>query len=221
MKKHLVSLAVIVLSALNLFGQSDKYTIAMKAAVAQFDTAKTPDQFVAASNTFARIAAAEPKLWLPEYYASYTSLIAGFMTTASDMDKGQQLIDQAQTLLTAAQKKAQQPADLSEIAVVQAYIYIGKVTEDPMSKGGELSPKVFAELGKAAAMNPTNPRAPFVQGLYTLNMPEFYGGGAKNAKPLFEKADDLFEQQTSEGFRPNWGKGQNATYLQQVADVKN
>jgi hypothetical protein len=221
MKKYIIALATIVFVAFNAFGQTDKFNNAMKAAVAQFDTAKTPDQFIAAGNTFSRIAGAEPTQWLPEYYAAYTNLVAGFMTTGTDMAKAQTLIDQAQALITSAQKKAKMPADLSEIAVVQAYIYIGKVTEDPMAKGGELSPKVFAELGKAAAMNPANPRAQFVQGMFTLNMPEFYGGGAKNAKPFFEKASDLFETEKADGVRPTWGKGQNDHYLQQVAAVKN
>jgi hypothetical protein len=214
MKKQIISLAIIVLSALNLFGQNDKFTTALKAAVANFDTAKSPEQFIAAGNTFARIAAAEPKEWLPEYYAAYANLIAGFMTTGTDMDKGQKYIDNAQSLITSAQKKATNPTQLSEIGVVQAYIYIGKVTEDPMKKGGELSPKIFAELGKASAMNPANPRAPFVQGMFTLNMPEFYGGGAKNAMPLFEKAKTLFDAQTADGMNPSWGKDQNEGMMQ-------
>jgi hypothetical protein len=214
MKKHIISLAIIVLSALNLFGQNDKFNTALKSAVANFDTAKSPDQFIAAGNTFARIAAAEPKEWLPDYYAAYANLIAGFMTTGADMDKGQKYIDNAQTFITSAQKKATNPTQLSEIGVVQAYIYIGKVTEDPMKKGGELSPKIFAELGKASAMNPTNPRAPFVQGMFTLNMPEFYGGGVKNAMPLFEKAKALFDAQTTDGINPSWGKDQNEGLMQ-------
>jgi hypothetical protein len=214
MKKHIISLAIIVLSALNLFGQNDKFNTALKAAVANFDTAKSPDQFIAVGNTFARIAAAEPKEWLPDYYAAYANLIAGFMTTGADMDKGQKYIDNAQTFITSAQKKATNPTQLSEIGVVQAYIYIGKVTEDPMKKGGELSPKIFAELGKASAMNPTNPRAPFVQGMFTLNMPEFYGGGVKNAMPLFEKAKALFDAQTTDGINPSWGKDQNEGLMQ-------
>jgi hypothetical protein len=63
------------------------------------------------------------------------------------------------------------------------------------------------------ALNPQNPRAPFLQGMYTLNMPEFYGGGAARAKPLFEKAATLFEQPVSDALLPNWGKETNAYFL--------
>lgn len=218
MQKYIISLAIVIFSGFQVWSQTNKFTTAMQSALVQLDTAKNAAQFTAAGNTFARIAAAETKEWLPDYYAAYAQLIAGFITSSTDMDKGQLLMDQAQASLQAAQKKATQPADLSEIAVLQAYIYIGKITEDPMAKGGTLSPQVFAELGKAAAMNPANPRAPMIQGMFTLNMPEFYGGGAKNAKPLFEKAQLLFDAEKNQDIRPDWGAKQNAEFLAKASN---
>lgn len=216
MKKVLFCLALIAVSTFQLRGQSEKYTAAMKTAVIALDSAKNADEFIAIANMFTRIGSAEPKAWLPGYYASYANLIAGFITNGKDMTKGQAYIDNAQTLLTNAAKLATQPADLSEIAVLQAYIYTGKITEDPMTKGPELSQKVFQELGKAGGLNPNNPRAPMLQGLFTLNMPEFYGGGAKNAKPFLEKAKGLYDAAVTDGVQPNWGKEQNSDLLKSV-----
>jgi len=215
--KNVFFLFVLLFVTGALSAQSEKYSTSMKTAVDSLQTAQTPEDFIDVANTFGRIASAEPGAWLPGYYASYANLIAGFIASRTDMAKGQTYIDHAQTLLQNAAPKAILPADLSEIATLQAYIYIGKVTEDPMTKGQELSPMVFQELGKAAAMNPNNPRAPFLQGMYTLNMPEFYGGGAKNAKPFLEKAQGLFEADNRNGIRPNWGKKKNEELLKTVA----
>lgn len=218
MKKHILNIAIIVLSAFNLYGQNEKFNTAVKTAVETLNNAKSADDFIAAANTFSRIAAAEPKEWLPNYYAAYANLTAGFITSGTDMDKAQSYMDNAQTLLNSAIKLAAQPADLSETGALQAYILIGKVIADPMTKGAELSPRIFQELGKASAMNPNNPRAPFLQGMYTMNMPEFYGGGAKNAKPFLEKAKTLFEAEVSDGIRPNWGKTTNESILKSVGE---
>lgn len=220
MKKLILNFAFMLLAASAVFAQNDKFNAAMKTAVTTLNVAQSPDDFIAAANTFTRIGAAESKEWLPGYYAAYAYLIAGFQTSEADMTKAQQYIDNAQTLLTNATKLATQPADISEISVLQAYIYIGKVTENPMVKGGELSPKVFQELGKASSLNPNNPRAPFIQGMFTLNMPEFYGGGAKNAKPLFEKAKKLYEKEVSDGIRPDWGEGMNEGMLKSIEGTK-
>ncbi len=218
MKKQILNLAIIVLSALNLYGQNDKLQTALKTAVETLNKAQSADEFVAAANTFTRMAAAEPTAWLPNYYAAFANLNAGFITSKTDMDKAQAYMDNAQTLLNSASKVAAQPADLSEIGALQAYILIGKVIADPMTKGAELSPRIFQELGKAGGMNPNNPRVPFLQGMYTMNMPEFYGGGAKNAKPYLEKAKTLFEAAVSDGIQPAWGMETNAAILKTAAE---
>lgn len=217
MKKQILSAMLFLFVSLSLYSQNDKYTTALSNALQSLKTATQPADFVAASNTFSRIAAAEPKEWLPLYYAAYANLIAGFQISGKDMVNAQQYIDQAQTQLNGAAKLVSQPADLAEIGVLQAYIYIGKVTEDPMTKGAELSPQIFQELGKAAAMDPANPRVPFLQGMYTMNMPEFYGGGAKNALPLLEKAKTLFENAPADALRPSWGQRQNEELLKSVS----
>lgn len=212
MKKFFFAL-ILSLTTFALDAQNVAYTEAMTNAVAQFDTVKTMTDYQAVANTFSRIAAAEPKEWLPLYYVSMSHLNAGIQMFKTDAAKAALTLDLAQAAFDKALALAPQE---SELPVLQAYIYIGRVMENPMVKGRELSPKVFAELGKASAMNPDNPRAPFLKGTYTLNMPEFYGGGAANARPLFEKAATLFEKETDRGLLPHWGKKGNAHYMEQV-----
>jgi len=213
MKKVCFSLALALMAAL-LPAQNDRYTAAMSAAVAQLDTAKGPADFQIAANTFARIAAAEPNQWLPHYYAAFCNLMVAFPTFTQDPAQALRTLDVAQENLDRA--KAVAPGE-SDVAVLQAYVLIGRVMENPMAKGAELSPRVFAELEKATALDPANPRAPFLEGTYVLNMPEFYGGGAANAKPLFEKAASLFEKEKDRGLLPHWGRRINAQYLEKVS----
>ncbi|MBK8968513.1 MAG: hypothetical protein IPM36_17975 [Lewinellaceae bacterium] len=212
--KTFVLFCMLALTAGFLTAQSAQYTTAMTAAVAQLDSAQTADDYQASANTFARIAAAEPAEWLPHYYAAFSNLMVGFSRYEKDLNKAIYAFDQSEALLEKANALAPQE---SELAVLKAYLLIGRLMENPMALGGQITPQVFAALEKAAALNPTNPRAPFLRGTYVLNMPEFYGGGANNAKPYFEKAAALFEQETGRGLLPHWGKRVNAEYLEKLA----
>ncbi|MCC6282492.1 MAG: hypothetical protein IT262_17945 [Saprospiraceae bacterium] len=212
MKNSLLLFSFLFIGA-SLFAQNAKYNAAMTNAITRLDSAQTSAQYLESANDFARIASAEPKEWLPNYYAALSHLSAAFILLKENPAKALETVDVAQANLDKA--KAMVPGE-SEIAALQAYILIARVSENPMVKGQELSPKVFAELGKAAGLNPKNPRAPFLQGMYTMNMPEFYGGGATNAKPFFEKAAALFEQATPGDLMPRWGKETNAYFLEQV-----
>lgn len=212
MKNYLFLIALILTTSF-LNAQNAQYASAMTKAVAAIDSAETPADYQAAANTFSRIAQAEPKEWLPLYYAAFSYLNHAFPMFKEDAAKALQTLDLAQASLDKA--KAINPGE-SELAVLQAYVYIGRLMENQMAKGAEITPKVFGELEKAAAMNPENPRAPFLRGTYVLNMPEFYGGGAANAKPYFEKATALFDKESDRGLLPHWGKKANAYYLEQV-----
>ena len=209
---------MLTLTLLNagLFAQSEAYTTAMTNAVAQIDSAKGPADYQAAANTFSRIAAAEPTQWLPGYYAAFSNLMVGFMLQEKDLNKAIASFDQVETQLEKVRALAPQE---SEIAVLDAYLLIGRLMENPIALGAQITPKVFANLEKAAALNPNNPRAPFLRGTYVLNMPEFYGGGATNAKPYFEKAAGLFAAEIDRGLLPHWGKTTNSKYLDQVSST--
>lgn len=212
--KNLLFPICLTLIAYLLPAQNAQYHSAMTKAVAALDSADTPADYQAAANTFSRIAQAEPKEWLPLYYAAFSHLNQAFPMFREDAAKAIQTLDLAQATLDKA--KALAPGE-SDLAVLQAYLYIGRVMENPMVKGAEMTPKVFGELEKAAAIDPGNPRAAFLQGTYVLNMPEFYGGGAANAKPHFEKAAALFEQEKDRGLLPHWGKRANTYYLEQLS----
>jgi hypothetical protein len=212
MKKYIL-ISMLAFTSAILCAQNEQYTAAMDQAVAQLDTAKSMADYQVAANTFARIAAAEPAEWLPLYYAAFSNLMTGFTVYQEDLNKAIYAFDLVENQLDEAAKRT---PEKSEMAVLKAYLLIGRLMENPMALGAQITPQVFAALEQAATLNPANPRAPFLRGTYVLNMPEFYGGGAENAKPYFEKAAALFEQENDRGLLPHWGKKANAQYLERL-----
>ncbi|MBX2926933.1 MAG: hypothetical protein KF852_03765 [Saprospiraceae bacterium] len=210
--KKCISFAVLLFSTATAFAQSEKYLIAMEKAVAELDTARSPETFQKAANTFERIAAGEKTEWLPAYYQAYAHMmLATAKMQAQDMAACTAHLDKAQTALNAALAIA--PKE-SEIMALQGYIYQGRIWENPMVKGAEYTPRVQQALQTAMAMNPQNPRPYYLTGQQLLHTPEFYGGGAKAALPLLEKAAAAYEAwQMPNALHPRWGKQANEYML--------
>ncbi len=207
MKKNFVIAILFVCGLSPLFSQNAKYQTAMKKALVQLDSANTTDQLLASANTFARIGNAEKGEWLPAYYEAYSRMNMAFQLFPADPQKASASLSEAEAALGRA--RAIRGEEDSELDVLEAYIIMGRVSENPMANGQTLTGKFFEVLGKAGAINPENPRVPLLQAVYTLNMPEFFGGGLEKAKPLFEKARELFgkAETPADPLSPAWGKG--------------
>lgn len=208
MKKLLTITIALLFSANLLFAQSEKYTAAMTAALADFDVSqnKEPvrDEWLALANRFERIASAEPKEWLPRYYAAYAYSSLAFM--GNDAVQKDQLTDKAAGLLDEAVKIA---GENSELMVLEAQIHQARMATDPMTRWQSEGPLFAASLRKAKKMDPNNPRIYVLEGTNLLYTPEQFGGGKKAAKPVLEQAMEKFATFKSEGpLYPNWGQGQ-------------
>ena len=71
--KNLLTIICFMSIGVTAFGQSPKFNDAMTKALADLDTCKTGDAFVAMANKFDRIAMAEKNQWLP-FYSSDLSM---------------------------------------------------------------------------------------------------------------------------------------------------
>jgi hypothetical protein len=200
--------------------QTDAYSTAMTKASIGLAEAKSPEAFTTVYNNFSRIAQANPNDWPSKYHATFALFMSGYALTESDMERGQKLIDNAQTALYQLEQSSTTPEQKSEVAVLQAYIHIGKLIENTMANGQSMTPLVFSSLAKAELLNPQNPRAFFIKGIFTLNMPAFIGGGVEAALPLFKKAKTLFEEEQMDGFNPRWGKEDNNATLNSITSKK-
>ncbi len=208
MKKLLITTIALFLSVNFVFAQSEKYTAAMTAALEDFNVSqnKEParDEWLALANRFERIASAEPKEWLPRYYAAYAYSSLAFM--GNDMVQKDQLIDKAAGLLDEAVKIA---GENSELMVLDAQVHQARMAADPMSRWQTEGPLFATSLAKAKKMDPNNPRIYVLEGTSLLYTPEQFGGGKKAAKPVLEQAMEKFATFLPEGpLYPNWGQGQ-------------
>ncbi len=211
MKKFVLLAAVICLASFT-FAQSEKYTSAMKANIAQIDSVMQKNNAVELSNNFERIADAEKTQWLPYYYAAYTTIIQGF--TEQDNSKKDAIADKAQQLIDKAE--AISGKENSETDVIKSMIATTHMMVDPQSRYMTYGPQSTEFIEKAKSLDPTNPRPVLLQAQNTFFTPEQFGGGKDVAKPLFDQAtklDTAFKPETE--LSPNWGKTSLEYFLSQ------
>lgn len=194
------------------YSQDSKFEQAMLNALEKLNQASSPVEFTDAANIFERIATTESGEWLPLYHAAHAYIVMGF--AEQDASKKDPYFDKAQLMLNSALKIA---PDESELYALQAFLYPGRITVDPMGRGPELIGKMNDAIDKAIRLNPENPRPYYLRAITLLNMPEAFGGGAVVAKPLFEKAKEKFDKFNSKSpIWPDWGKEMNDEELKKL-----
>ncbi len=202
--KQLFFILVSIVIVSQGIAQSEKYTKAMTATIATFDSAKTADDMLASSAAFERIGDAEKTQWLPYYYASLSQVIYAFMK--NDMSQADAYANKAEDLLKRAD--ALQPKN-SEISCIKSMIATLHMLVNPQNRWQEYGPVIQTELDNAKKQDPTNPRPYYLQGQNLRNTPEQFGGGCNTAKPVLEEALKKYEAfKPASTIAPNWGKGQ-------------
>lgn len=186
---------------------SDQYKQAMSQAISAMQSrgekATTAD-ILTSANQFERIANAEPKEWLPRYYAGLSYVYLGFM--GKDEAEKDKYLDQADKNLKAAEAIA--PAN-DELAVLKAYIAQSRMVVDPMNRWQQYGPLFQAGLEKAKSLNANNPRIYVLEGSSLMYTPEQFGGGPGNACPVLKQASEKFTTfKPASDLAPNWGQKQ-------------
>lgn len=164
------------------------------------------------ANRFERIAAAEPKEWLPRYYAAHCYVLMGYIgNTLTEKD---QFLDKADVLLKESETIAGKATD--EILVMEAYETQIRLAADPINRWQNEGEKFGQLIEKAKSLNPENPRIYYLEGSSVFFTPEDYGGGKKAAKPILEKASGKFSNFKPESsIHPDWGKLETEWMLSQ------
>ncbi|MCB2221478.1 MAG: hypothetical protein KQI35_13845 [Bacteroidetes bacterium] len=181
-----------------------------------FRMARTVQDFQNLANNFERIANAESDQWHPLYYAALCYINMSFVTDQNDqkdafLDKAQAFIDKALLIYP----------DESELFVLQALLYQGKIQIDPAGRGMTYSAKADEELKMAKDINPDNPRVYYLLGLNVLHTPESFGGGPAAACPLFETAIEKFKTYLPENvLSPTWGGERNQMFYTKYCGEK-
>ncbi|QIP12543.1 hypothetical protein G8759_07855 [Spirosoma aureum] len=205
------TIILIIIAALTahcpVWAQSDQYKQAMNEAIGMMKThtEKTPAaDLLATANQFERIAGAEPKEWLPRYYAGLNYVYLGF--TGKDEATKDKFLDQADVNLKAAEAIS---SDNDELAVLKAYIAQARMVVDPMSRWQQYGPLFQAGLVKAKGLNANNPRTYVLEGSSLMYTPEQYGGGPTAACPVLKQATEKFASfKPASDLAPMWGQKQ-------------
>ncbi len=174
----------------------------MDSAIKQMNESSDPVSELELVPGFEEIAEAYPDQWLPAYHASRILIISSFSNPVAD--EKDLLLEQAKKLLDRAFNLAPEE---SELFVLDAMYYIGMMSVEPETRGPMYYMDATEAIDKSKSLNPENPRACYLDGMMTLNMPDFMGGGPEPARPIFLEAAEKFKNfQSEDPFWPAWGE---------------
>lgn len=200
--KNLTATIFFVLATLfSASAQDGAYQKAMKKALTEMEAAQSPDDMLAAANTFDRIGQKATDEYWPSYYTALNLL--NYNWTIQEPAKRDELIDRAMEQVKRAQEMA--PAS-DEVEVLNGYALMAKMTVDPMNRGQSYSPRIMQSFGKAMAMNPKNPRAKIMMAQMEIGTAQFMGTEPVKACDLAQQAAELLtNEQPSDDLQPTWG----------------
>ena len=209
MKKTILSVIILCIG-ITAFTQSDKYVAAMKKNIAMLDSMMQKGNAKDIANNFERIGDAEKTQWLPYYYAAYCNIVSTY--TEKDKTKIDATADKAEELITKAETIAGK--ENSETDVIKSMIASSHMMVDPQSRYMTYGTPSAENMKKAQQLDPTNPRAVYLEAQQKFYTPEAFGGGKDVAKPLFEKALAMFDTFKPAGdLYPTWGRGETRYFL--------
>lgn len=198
MKKIVLFLSLMTVS---IAWSQGKYEAGMTKAMTDMKSASTPQDMKKVSAFFERIADAEKDKWLPYYYATYANIMSVWMDEKSDKDK------EAEKSLQLLEKAEALEQNNSELFCLRNMIATQQMTVDPMSRWQSYGAEASKALENAKKADPNNPRVYFLEGQSKFNTPVAFGGGKVAAKPVFQKAVDLYNTYTLPSpLHPDWGK---------------
>jgi hypothetical protein len=209
MKKTILA-ALIAVTALGATAQNARYISAMEKNVAELDTTRDGAKLQNLANNFERIAGAEKSEWLPSYYAAYCYVNMTYSTKGDMIDT---YCDKAEGFI----KKADSISpNNSEIYTLKAQIASARISVNPMTRGQKYGTESAELRDKAKELDKTNPRPYYLEGTAYFYTPPMFGGGKDKAKPVFEKALQMYETfKPASSIAPNWGKRATVYFIGQ------
>jgi hypothetical protein len=212
MKRILLVVSILSVFFTKTFAQNPAYISAMENAIGLLSEFENIENNKQAVSQLERIAAAEPKEWLPNYWAAYG--LANLSYAETDADKKDIILDKADKFLAAAEKL--QPKN-DEIEVMKAYLASARMTVAPQDRWQKYGGMVAKSLQNAIKLNPENPRAKLLEAQGIYYTPEAFGGGKKKSQPIFEEALNKFSKfKPASSIAPNWGERAAQWLLSQI-----
>lgn len=155
---------------------------------ATLDSTNTTEGWKAKSTELALLKEKYPDNWMTAYYYAYSCIQLSYFEPALAVKDV--LIDNAEEQMAKIEGKCPL-AD--EVFIMKALIANARIGADPENRWQKYG-KIFDDnLKSAKAANEHNPHIYLLKGIATFYTPKMFGGGAKNAKPYFEKAKGKYE----------------------------
>ena len=204
MKKTILSFAFALVSLFSI-AQKAEYYQTMGATLGQFATCKNVADFQALGNKFQMIAEVEKSEWLPLYYHAHCYILMSFLEP-TDATKKDSYLDVAEKSIS---KLIQMVPNESEVYALQSFYYIGRLVVNPMERGQKFSGLSGQAVGKALALDATNPRAKMIKLQGDIGGAPYMGLDPKSfcpqAKELLANWNNF---KPKSPIHPNWGKDQ-------------
>lgn len=197
-----VLVKIIVVLIINLVGShieaQTNFEKGMTKALELWQADKTDE----AENMFERIAKAESKEWLPDYYIAQINSLKSWNEKDEAILKAQ--LDKAQEHIDLAMTKSENNA---ELVVMQAQVLTNWVAYDGMTYGMKYGGKITELYAKALELSPTNPRVVFCKSDWAMGSAKYFGQDTAPYCKEIEASIKLFDTFKPESkFHPNWGK---------------
>jgi hypothetical protein len=203
--KKTILLAFAALLLQPVFSQSEKYIGAMKKNIAEIDSAFIKNEVTRINDiaaNFERIGEAEKTQWLPFYYAAYCQVTIAFIK--NDVANNDVVADKVDQLIAKAEAIQ---AKNSELSLLKAMNTSLRMLVNPMQRYMQYGQKIQEYTQEAMTQDPTNPRPYWFTGVSLKNTPEQFGGGCGTAKPMLDKALELYASfKPASELHPAWGK---------------
>lgn len=208
--KSLFIAVLAIFMAGSLSAQTAAYDQAMNDGLVLLDSAKDKNDYLELVNRFERISQAVPDKWEPLYYLAFSRLNLSYQE--KDAVTADRIIDQADENI---KKALLLNGDQSELHTLSAFSSQCRINVNS-SRGLTYSLIAKDLLDTAMKENSENPRAFYLMGMNIFYTPEGFGGGSRNALPLFQMAKDKFKAEAGrKGFMPKWGAGSNEQMIAQ------
>jgi len=194
--KHLIIITLLCITTLTQ--AQTNFEKGMAKAFELWQADKTDE----AENMFERIAKAEPKEWLPNYYIAQINSLKSWSEKDETILKAQ--LDKAQEHLDLAMTKSE---DNPELLVMQAHVLTNWVAFDGMTYGMKYGAKIAELYEKASVLDPTNPRVVFGKAEWGMGSAKYFGKDTAPYCKEIEASIELFDTfKPASKLHPNWGK---------------
>lgn len=200
--KTLILIATLAIFTTIADAQSINYNSEMQHTLTILDTARTQSGYKSSIENFKKIAIANEKDWLPQYYIAYCNLIWGIRGNQDEETKD----NIYNTAIDYINKADLIDPNNSEIYALKGYITFMQMAVSPQQRAMKMIPESNVLIAKSIALNPENPRAYLLKGQNTYYTPEMFGGSKDEAKKILATSLEKFEKYNTTALQPNWGK---------------